>query len=359
MYFKTCDFCSYTSIKSTDPVAYTGMVADVADHIARHHSGKRQEGTNEAAHAYAEATKTVEVPAGLDNRSSIIHVARTYPGILDPFEGARATPLEQEGVYCHPDMWHVGIRLVDPRPIRLLHNRANTSLKLQQLSPHNLATKSDELKKFVTINAGTFVEGESFDNFKNIGECVLSFNNYAYLSKWIHPMDYGPYAIFHLILEKYVNGLIPSVKTLLGFFKVVQSDNANRALRQQLPLTYEELLPKWEQSAGSNSSGGFAELLASYQKLLNEFKDFKAKHGLGQASDSQGPSQGAKGSANKKRKMSGNAGYCMKFNTPEGCNNQASGAGCTFNGKEYRHGCKFMVNGRYCNRKDHSMQNHV
>ena len=66
VYYKECDRpgCSYVTIKSKDPLAYQGMVLDLQAHIQDKHSGKNHDGSNEAARAYAEATKTVQVPAG-------------------------------------------------------------------------------------------------------------------------------------------------------------------------------------------------------------------------------------------------------------------------------------------------------
>ena len=108
------------------------------EHIkAKHPNNPENRGPSAAADAsyrlFLEATKRIIVPESVDNRSSVLHPVRTFPGILDHKVGAKTTPLFQPLVYCQIDMSNVGVIIRNFKVVRILHNRTGLELKLQML----------------------------------------------------------------------------------------------------------------------------------------------------------------------------------------------------------------------------------
>ena len=57
----------------------------------------------------------------------------------------------------------------------------------------------------------------------------------------LHPLDTSPQAFFRVVLEMYLNGP-PTVQNLACLFEKFIHENAVRAHKKEVPLSYKEIL---------------------------------------------------------------------------------------------------------------------
>ena len=89
-FFKICE-CGYVTWKSKDINSMTGIIADLEQHKRDKHSERKAgESSGRGRQAFIDATRMVVIPEGMDNRTSVLHPARTLPGVLDHKAGIKA-----------------------------------------------------------------------------------------------------------------------------------------------------------------------------------------------------------------------------------------------------------------------------
>ena len=365
-YQKKCERCDFVTMRSNDVHAMEAIVKEMEQHLRDQHPTKGPNETFSAARAaYVEATKLTEVEAGVDNRSSILHPMRTRPGVIDHRALIKMQPMIQEHVYCYPDMGYIGLHIANPKIVDQLHDRSDPNLILEKFSPGNLSTRMKDTRGSSSMNNYGNVE-EEWANFANIGDAVLAVDQYDCINRWIHPGDWGSNALRRFVLVKAMKGLITDTKHISSLFRIVTTENANRVARKELPLTFDEIKPKWDEAingAGVSSEASLWNTVRGLERVFKEFQDQnkKQKRGFDSMAAHQGPQGvGVGGAPKQKKPKKGNSGYCLEFNSPAGCKNEPSPSGCFKNGREMRHGCSFVLaTGKYCNNPAHTRSNHV
>ena len=360
--------CNFKTWRSSNPTAIPGILAQLELHIRDKHSNERGPQEESAGRrAFIEATKQTVVLEGVDNRSSILHEVRLRPGILDHKMGARMTPTVQTSCYCYPDFAHYGCIIGNGKTLRLLHDRSCQILQLQMFSPDNLKTRDHEVKTVTEIVAPkSLVDVDTYTHLNGTGDAVMAIDNYCVCYSWIHPQCYAAKALQRVVLKKFTSGNVKDAGQISKFFTTVTSENACRITRNELPLNYDELSAKWDREwppvakvqAVQNDS-----LAASLSQLQREFRDFRSmglKRNMSQVGGSQNGG-GSVGTKKPKQKWKNSpSGFCTDFNTARGCSNPPSqSGGCIKDGRDLRHGCSMVVNGRFCDSKDHNRMNHV
>ena len=122
------------------------------------------------------------------------------------------------------------------------------------------------------------IEGEEHKDISYLAEGMLAFDNYEFLSSWIHPQVKGFRAIHRVVLEKFVYKQINTVDEMKNFFKHAVSENANRAHRNEKLLSHRELHDNWDQfSSGGNPNKTHSEMAREVQKLKKEMETLKAQ----------------------------------------------------------------------------------
>ena len=370
LFVKYCDRegCNFVTMKSRNPAAINGILKELEFHIRDRHSndGARMVDQDSAGRrAFIEATRQTIVHEGVDNRSSILHEVRLRPGILDYKMGARMTPIVQTACYCYPDFSHLDVRVMNGKTMQWLHDRSCQCLRLQMFSKTNLSAREIEAG-----GRGNPAEENSLKALENVGDAVIAVDNYSVCYSWIHPACYAAKALQRLVLRKFASNNIRSVKQVDKFFVDVTCENACRATRKELPLTYDELLAKWDREwppvahVVREQASQHSALAANLSQLHKEFKDFRNQTQKRNSSPSGGVSSGTVNLGKKflKKWKKGASGYCPDFNTVQGCSNppSQSGAGCIKDSVEMKHACSLWINGRgYCNSSEHNRQNHV
>ena len=391
-YFKDCKHpgCNYVTWRSRDVNAMTGIIADIDYHRKIAHPEVKDSGNSgRGREAFLEATKLITIPEGMDNRTSVLHPARTLPLPLDHKAAVKISPLTAPGGYCYIDFSHLGFNIGNGRVVLALHDRTFQGLKLQSFSETNLSKRDDDRMK---MKGPEKYDEEELVNLRSVGEAVRCIGRYEVIYSFLHPLDWAARAIRQLVEEKNAIGCIGHSDVLARFFASVTMENGARAARNELPLTVPELRIKWDQSSAGPS--GQTDMISEIRSLKRDLKELKNQsqnpnrkyvqagqramepHGPTQgyytqehnAQFQQGPpygqfqqykraAQGPPRMPDNKRRM-GVGGFCVDFNTVRGCPNQPTPTGCVKEGREMRHGCTFIVDGKFCDRVDHNKHTH-
>ena len=265
------------------------MNKDLKKHVEEVHKEARTNpmGLNMGREAFSRATAPVSLPAGLDNRSSILHPARALPGILDVKMGVRMSPVVQTNNFCLLDFSHLSLRIGNTRVIDLLHDRSCQVLKLEMFSEENLKTRVDYEKELVEVNKGTgkFHAEVVFEEMRHVKEALIAVDNYETLYSFLHPLCYAAKVIRRFVLVKSVNGGIMHSKEVARYFEAITMENGGRIARNEVPLTFNEMGPYWDQSALNSTRQ--VDLMATVKSLQKDIKDLKNLRFMGQPSHSQ------------------------------------------------------------------------
>ena len=108
------------------------------------------------------------------------------------------------------------------------HNRANKNPRLEWFSPKNLAVSHDDLSKLQTLEGGAWKSDVKYKTLADASEAVQAMNAWAVISRFHHPLDFGPDAAFQVALKKFCGNFNKSVQPFIRFFMAVHNENANR-----------------------------------------------------------------------------------------------------------------------------------
>ena len=92
--------------------------------------------------------------------------------------------------------------------------------------------------------------GKKVKNLDDPMDCVKAFFNYCILAQNIHVLDWSPQALMKVVLEKYSAGLT-TVEMFERLFEKFIHENAVRAQKRATPLTYQEILTKYNTTIAS------------------------------------------------------------------------------------------------------------
>ena len=374
-----CDQCSFATMETSDGAALSGLVAYLAHHKdTAHKAGDNSDSTTrvggEANRAMAEVEafqKTitpVTIPAAKDDRVSQFTEGRWLMGPIGWGSLLTQAPLVQKP-YGHMDLWHLGIQYVDPRIVNPLHNRVARGLDADKFACNNL-NKRDKRKRLEPDEHG-FIEGLKYEESNEWKDLLVGAFNYYELMREIHPYDFGPRAMFRVLLEHCLYSETKTPESLKKFFVSITEANASRACTGKPSLTYKECLVQWNR-VNPNFPKGSAEAAAEAKKRKDDAaKDAEAKamaeavvahlpNILGQARPMP-PMRRGQDKPNKKSRKSSGGPWCKFFNKGT-CPNTKSGQGCIGpNGVEYIHSCDVRSGpgSRCCGKRDHSALTHV
>ena len=120
---------------------------------------------------------------------------------------------------------------------KLLRNVTIGAVKLSNCrgsAPQNLSKSEAEQRKQMSLQGGNLVEGKECKDLQNIGDGILSLHSWMELMRNLHPLDFGPVALFCLMLEKFTSGQIRTVGQITRMFVTVLGDNASRLVLNSL-----------------------------------------------------------------------------------------------------------------------------
>ena len=185
-------------------------------------------------------------------------------------------------------------------------------------------------------------------------DLVMACLNYSELMREIHPYDYGPRALFRVVMEHVSKDKVKSPGPIRKFFMTVTEENASRACRGRPSLTYEECDARWSRinPATYGTDLNTDENANTSKKRQHEvlFDRHTAK-ALVDAVASQ-----VRGKSAKKAKKSNSGPWCRYYNKGE-CPNAQTTVGCKGPDKTaYIHACDARIGpgNRKCASRDHN-----
>ena len=222
--------CKFVTIRSPDPLALPGIVAELNLHIQDSHGATRDKDSfrgDKEREAFIRATQAQDVPAGSDDRNQVLHSLRFVPGVLDVREAASKSPIVQKEDYMQSDWSHLGMEILNDKAWKCLLDRGDKNKKLEWFSPQNIGVTFDTLAKIQSLKEGKWQEGRAFKDIRDAGEALRAYYIYKILHLFYHQQDYGPEAMFHVALNQFLGGC-KLVQPFLDFFHRAVSDNAGR-----------------------------------------------------------------------------------------------------------------------------------
>ena len=359
LYVKTCRRCSWSTIPTSDPLAYSGAVADYESHLREDHpelkdtgdAGSRSKENDE----YKRATQLRKVETTQDDAFSNLCEARFWRTPLSWRNTQLQLPMEQLPLCTVGDFEPLGLEVNNRKLLSDLHNRSCRSLKLKYFSDQNLKivpAQQDTLVGFERGAGGKMYTAKAYKELNGVKDAIKAVHNYMELNRYFHPLDSGPQVLYRVLFEKFVEGLV-SPDPIVKFFTSIQWELANRASKKELPYKYEELLIKWDTTIRQPSAFGISDSAELDKKIDQKVKETLSRGGGGGGGGNQlGPPQ--------KRPRPQNNPWCPLYNTPSGCSNVRQGKGCKDHaGKIFRHGCNVRkADNKSCNSYSHNAHDH-
>ena len=350
IYFQKCDFCDWISTQTPDAQALTGLVEEKRLHMSTAHNGGPplvgNVGVANEARPVAEredyqlATAPRIIAEGIDDRKSQFSEGRFLMGPLNWKNVFSAMPLSQEPTFARIDLGVIGTPTLNANTIARAHSRAARDLSLDNFSAVNLKRNRDRTRLLMKPNG--FEEGDGFVELVETSDAVLAVSNYVDVMRFLHPLDYGPQALFKVVLERFVID-DSQAEDIKKFFAACIEENAGRAVRGELPMSYNDCKTQWKMMPENKNEDRDGLSPAQFDRLKKQlFSEFKKNKSNG-------------GPPHKKQRLP----YCGKFNLPKGCPYKKTEEGCRSPDNFLaRHACNVKVNGVYCGAKDHNANSH-
>lgn len=369
--------CTFSSFKTHDRSLLSTCFQQLTLHLQLEH-GISGTASGDAAsilprgdkisREYLAATKSRTVKNVIDDANHNLCEARFFPTPLDLKTLGQNMPVSISPVNTVVDMSHLGVDVTNADLIRKVHNRSTTTLRLKEFSDTNLRNFHAAGDELVAIQATKdhLQLGKKQKTLDDPQECIRAFFNYSAISTNFHVLDWSSKALMKVALEKYFFGP-PTVDQFSRLFEKYIHENAVRAQRRAVPLTYQEVLGIWNTYI-TPSPLNASSIETVVDKRLN-LHLLNQQQGGGRGGGGRGG--GGRGgynkvglnNPNKKLRLIGaRTEWCPNFNSsqnPPYCTNTPAQGGCTAaDGKYLRHSCSKKVFGKFCNSDKHNYYSH-
>ena len=356
--------CVWASYKTHDKTLLETCFKQLSLHLLTIHdvsdssSGDTPTNTirgDKSTREYQAATKQRQVTNLVDDATYNLCEARFFPTPLDIKVLGLKMPTAISPVNTVVDLSHLGVDVTNPETLRKIHNRATVTFRLRDFCDPNLRTYHASGDEMVAISHSNdrLSLSKTLKNLDSSVECVGAFFNYCTLARNFHVLDWSPQALMKVVLEKYFIGP-PTVDQYNRLFEKFIHENAVRATRKAVPLTYQEILNIWTShiTAAPINSATIESMVNKI--MLNKSKRDPSIRGVNSSEGHPSP--------NKRPRLT-KEDYCPTFNvnkTPPYCTNQAASGGClSADGKLLKHACsKRMGPRRFCNSDRHNIFSH-
>ena len=178
---------------------------------------------------------------------------------------------------------------------------------------------------------------------------MRAFYNYSAICRYFHTLDWSATSLLKVAIEKFCGGSPTVTQFSLLFEKFIHS-NGVRAQRQEVPMTYQEILVLWSThinlpTLDTNSLGTAVQNELKKMHLLSNKRE---GGGAGGSSAAKSPSPDR------------DTRFCPNWNSPTGCTNTPTQGGCSDpTGKFLKHSCsKRLTGGKFCGSDRHGQPSH-
>lgn len=361
-----CDIqgCSWASFRSSDPSKLETTVMQYKLHLLSVHSmgeGKvagtsgppeKDSEKDKALKGFQAATKPRTIVNVTDDAMYNLCEARFFPAPLDNKVLGMKMPICTSPVNTVVDLHHIGLDVTNPDTMRKVQNRSAMNFKLRDFSELNLRAHNapgDELVAVQHSKDHLYMK-RKVHNLDTPVACLKAFNNYSIMARNFHPLDWSSHALLKVALEKFSEGP-PTVEMYESLFEKFIHENAVRAQKGAVPLTYEEILNKWNTTLAPS-------LLESVIAMMKKSSNGVVKPGRDRRDSMK---EGGLASPSKRPKLT-KEDYCPQFNAnpePPLCSNVQAPGGCINSaGKFLKHACSHKVGKRFCGSDKHNVHGH-
>ena len=358
--------CLFSSYKTDNENLLDTCVKQLTLHLQVEH-GIIEKSTGDAANTvgrgdktsreYQAATKARTITKVIDDATYNLTEGRFLPFPLDLKTLGMNMPIAITPVNTVVDFSHLGVDVTNADTVRKIHNRSSTVLRLRDFSDTNLRNYHAAGDELVAIQAtkDQLQLGKKLKQLDDPQECVRAFYNFSAISRHFHVLDWSSMALLRLVLEKFF--LRAAVEQFTRLFEKFVHENAVRAQRRAVPLTYQEVVAIWNTYINPSPMS-----ISSIDTLLDNKVDKKfqlmqsASGSGGKGGRSRNPSQSP-----KRIRLTNDVIWCPIYNTshtPPLCPNPPVQGGCLSNGKVFKHGCSRKINGRFCGSDKHNSNTH-
>ena len=304
---------------------------------------------------YKEATRQRHVKKTVDDANLNLSEARFFAVPLDNKVVAQNMPIVNTPINSVVTFSHLGVDVATKDLIRKLHNRAETGLRLKNFSETNLKNfhaAGDEMVA-VKYEKDQLQLGKKQKALEDPKECVKAFFNYAAMHGQIHPLDWSPKALLKVVLDKASVGS-PRVSEYEHLFERFINENAGRAQKSGVPMTYAEIVSLWTTFISPNP----VAINKTYVDKMVHDSIMQQVKGNKPLARRQGG--GSSLSPIKKPRLE----FCTDWNANKAfplCTNTQVQGGCkTDDDKFLKHSCSKKVDsfGRRCGSENHGFYKH-
>ena len=359
--------CSFHSYETHDPNLLDACLRQLELHMKISHdidSADQCGGSNnnsssnvpdKSQREYREATKQRQIKKTVDDANLNLTEGRFFAVPLDNKVVAQNMPIVNTPINSVVTFSHLGVDVATKELIRKLHNRAATGLRLKEFSETNLKSfhaAGDEMVA-VKYEKDQLQLGKKQKALDDPRECIKAFYNYAAMHGQFHPLDWSPKALLKVVLDK-ASESSPTVSQYENLFEKFINENAGRAQKNGVPLTYADIVTLWTTFISTNSvtiNQMYVDKLVQ-NSILQQVK--------GNKPSGKRPGGGPSNSPNKKPKVE----FCSDWNTnktfPLCTNTQAPGGCKTEDDKFLKHACSKKVDsyGKRCGSENHGFHMH-
>ena len=356
--------CGWSSYKSYDKAMLDPCIKQLTLHLLTDHgmssSNNDQTASNskgdKSSREYTAATKLRTVTDVMDDATHNLCSARFFAAPLDIKVLGMKMPICTSPINTVVDLSHIGVDVTNPDTLRKIQNRATVSFKLRDFSEPNLRSHQNPGDELIAVQhtKDHLYMGKKVKNLDDPMDCVKAFFNYCILAQNFHVLDWSPQALMKVVLEKYSAGLT-TVEMFERLFEKFIHENAVRAQKRATPLTYQEILTKYNTTIAPPAMD-----LSVFQNIVRKEMQIAEISSNYQEKDQE---REISPSPLKRAKLTTKEDYCPNFNHNKDkpyCSNPESedGKGCIVNGRQLRHACNRKVGSRFCNSSNHNFYNH-
>ena len=359
--------CSFSSFKTHDRSLLSTCFQQLTLHLQLEHgisgtasgdAGSIMPRGDKISREYLAATKPRTVMNVIDDANHNLCEARFFPTPLDLKTLGQNMPVSISPVNTVVDMSHLGVDVTNADLIRKVHNRSTTTLRLKEFSDTNLRNFHAAGDELVAIQAtkDQLQLGKKQKTLDDPQECIRAFFNYSAISTNFHVLDWSSKALMKVALEKYFFGP-PTVDQFSRLFEKYIHENAVRAQRRAVPLTYQEVLGIWNTYITPSPLNASSIETVVDKRLKLHLLNRQQEGGRGNHNK-----VGLSSPKKKLRLVGARTDLCPNFNsskTPPYCTNTPAQGGCTAaDGKYLRHCCSKKSFGKFCNSDKHNYYSH-
>ena len=289
----------------------------------------------------------------MDDASRNLCEARYFAVPLDNKVLAQNMPITTSPVNTVVDFLHLGVEVSSKETIRKVQNRATTSLRLKDFSDTNLKNFTEAGDEMVAVQytKDQLQLGKKKKVLDSPQECVKAIFNYAAMHGQFYPLDWSPKALLKVVLDKMLEAP-PSTEQYIRLFEKFISENAGRAQKNGIPLTYMEIVSLWNTFIAPSPITSVA---------MERVMDAKFKQFMNAKTTSPKLNLPAKGSPSKRPRLTKDD-FCQDWNNSKShplCPNSQVEGGCMAGDKFLKHACsRKQPGGRRCNSAGHGYHLH-